>query len=164
MTKKIVIVVIAILVPFLGRGLFFYSGFYSAPASEIPSYENIVIPLAPSTEYADVYEEGKGTVLIDLAHDNDFDIEELNVLTSRLVARGLTIELLSDKDDLEKMLLGKADKDKDKDKGEDKDKDKDEEEEDNNEAEKVSEADAFIVVCPQDEFSREAREYSVVLF
>ena len=82
--KRILIVIIAILLPFLVRGLFFYSGFYSAPPSEIPSYDNIVVPMVPSTEYLDVYEQGEGTILVDLAHDNDFDIEELNVLTSLL--------------------------------------------------------------------------------
>ena len=62
----------------------------------MPSYENIVVPMAPSTEYSDVYEAGEGTILVDLAHDNVFDSEELNVLVSRLVSRGLTIQFLSE--------------------------------------------------------------------
>ncbi len=128
MIKRIIIVVVAILVPFLGRGLFFYSGLHSVPPGEMPSYENIAVPLAPATEYSDVYEQGEGTILVDLAHDNFFDIEELGVLTSRLVSRGLTIDFFDkddDKDDLE---------------------------------ERLSEVVALIVVCPQDEFSREDRE------
>ncbi len=128
MKKRIAIVLIGILVVVLGRGLFFYNGFYSAPPGEMPSYENIVVPVAPSTEYSDNYTEGEGAVLLDLAHDNAFDIEELNVLTSRLVSRGLTIEFSGNGNnefDLE---------------------------------EELSEVDAFIVVCPQVGFSREERE------
>jgi len=124
--KKIAIVVAGILVVLLGRGLFYYSGLYYAPPSEMPTYEHIVVPEAPSAEFSDVYEEGEGTILLDLAHDNDFDIEELNVLTSRLISRGLTIELLEYLEDgLE---------------------------------EELTEADAFIIVCPQIGFSTEERD------
>ena len=63
--------------------------------------------------------------MLDLAHDNAFDVEELNVLTSRLISRGLTIEFFSAGDDLEEQL---------------------------------SEANAFIIVCPQEEFTKEERE------
>jgi len=123
--KRIAILLVAILLVLLGRGLFYYRGFYIAPPSEMPSYEYIVAPLEPSTEYSDVYERGEGTVLLDLAHDNAFDVEELNVLTRRLISRGLTIELLSTENDLE---------------------------------EELSEANAFIIVCPQEKFSKEERE------
>ncbi len=125
MIKRVAIVLIGILVVLLGRGLFYYSGFYSPPPSEMPSYEHIVIPPAPTTEFSDVYEEGEGTILIDLAHYNNFDVEELNVLILRLISRGLTIEFLSPRDNLEKEL---------------------------------PKADAFIVVCPQWEFTKEERE------
>ncbi len=103
---RIAIVLLGIAVIFLGRGFFFYSGFYSPPPSEIPSYERIVVPAAPSTEFSDVYEEAEGIILIDLAHDNAFDKEELNVLTLRLISRGLTIEFFKAGDDLEKEILG----------------------------------------------------------
>jgi hypothetical protein len=96
----------------------------------MPSYEDMVIPAAPSTEFTDVYEGGEGTILIDLAHDNTFDIEELSVLTSRLVSRGLTIEFLAE--------LG--------------------EEDNNGLEEELSQADAYIIVCPQAEFSKDERE------
>ncbi len=122
---RIAIVLAGIIIVVLGRGLFFYSGFYSAPPSELPSYEHIVIPPAPTTEFSDVYEEGEGTILIDLAHDNAFDVEELNVLILRLISRGVTIKLLNPGDDLEKEL---------------------------------PEADAFIIVCPRLEFSKEENE------
>ena len=91
----------------------------------MPSYEQIVVPAAPSTEFSDVYEEGEGTILVDSSHNNAFDIEEFNVLILRLISRGLTIELFNIEDDLE---------------------------------EELSKADAFIIVCPQEEFSKEERE------
>jgi len=143
--KRVAIVIIGILVVLLGRGLFYYSGFYSAPPSEMPSYEHIVVPAAPATGFSDEYEEGEGVILIDLAHDNAFDIEELNTLTARLVSRGLTIEFLTEEVDLEKELLGE----------EEVEKDGDEEEE---LEEELAMADAFIIICPRAEFSEEEIE------
>ena len=87
-----VIILIAIVIVLMGREFFYYSGSYSAPLSEMPSYEHIVIPPAPSAEFADNYTQGEGIILIDLAHDNAFALEELNVLTLRLISRGFTIE------------------------------------------------------------------------
>ncbi len=180
---RIAIVLAGILVVLVGRGLFYYSGFYSASPSEAPSYEHIVVPSVPSTEFSDVYEEGEGVILIDLAHDNAFDKEELNVLILRLVSRGLTIKFLGVGDDLETELLGKGEEEEDMEEeplGEEEDmeeeplgeeEDMEEEplgEEEGVEAEPLSEEedmeeelpvpDAFIVVCPQKEFSKEDKE------
>ena len=151
---RIAIVLAAIIVVVLGRGFFYYSGFYSPPPSKIPSYEDMVVPPAPSTEFSDVYEEGEGTILIDLAHDNAFDKEELNVLLLRLISRGLTIKFLGVEDDLQKELLG-----------EEEEEEVDQEEEISAEAEEEEEEEleeelpgAFIIVAPQDEFDKEEKE------
>ncbi len=104
MVKKTAIILAGILIVLLGRGLFYYRGFYIAPPSGMPDYEQIVVPLEPSTEYSDVYETGEGTVLFDMAHGNMVDVEELNVLISRLISRGLTIEFLNTEDALEEEL------------------------------------------------------------
>ncbi len=144
MKKRIAIILVGIIVVVLGRGFFYYSGFYSPPPSEIPSYEHIAIPPAASTEFSDVYVEGEGIILIDLSHDNDFDIEELNVLTWRLVSRGLTIEFFSPGDDLKKELLGKE-------------AEEDESEKEADLEEELPVADAYIIVCPLAEFSKEER-------
>jgi len=150
--KRVAIIIIGVLIVLVGRGAFYYSGFYSPPPGEIPSYERIVFPAAPSTEFSDVYEEGEGTILIDLAHDNAFDKYELNVLILRLISRGLTIEFLVVEDDLEKELLGEDEVEKIGDEEEEVDKEGGEEQE-------LEEgADAFIVVCPQGEFSREEKK------
>ena len=148
MKKRIAIVLVGIIVVVLGRGFFYYSGFYNPPPSEIPSYEDIVVLPVASTEFSDVYVEGEGVILIDLSHENDFDIEELNVLTSRLVARGLTIEFFSPGDDLGKELLGKE---------VDEEADEDAKEGETEEGE-LQVADAYIIVCPLAEFSKEERK------
>lgn len=129
MKKRIAIVLAGILVVVLGRGFFYHSGFYSSPPSEMPSYEHIVVLPAPLTEFSDVYVEGKGTILIDLSHDNNFDVEELNVLASRLVSRGLTIDFWDPKDENKGKL-----------------------------EEALKAADAYIIVCPRAEFSKEERD------
>ena len=155
MKKRVGFILLGIAIVLLGRGAFYYSGFYQAPPSEIPSYEYIVVPEPPLIEYSDVYEEGEGTILFDLAHDNALDIEELDVLTLRLVSRGLTIEFFSPGDDLEKALLGEE--------AEEEEPPGEEAEEEELPGEEVEEeelpgADAFIVVCPQVDFSKEERQ------
>ena len=145
MKKRIAILLTGIIVVVLGRGVFYYSGFYSPPLSEMPKYEHIVIPPAPSAEFSDNFTQREGTVLIDLAHDNNFDIEELNVLTLRLISQGLTIDFFKAGDDLGKELLGEEVVEE-------------EEEEEVVVEEEVELPDAFIVVCPQAEFSKKERE------
>lgn len=132
MKKRIAIVLMGIIVVVLGRGAFYYSGFYSPPPSKIPSYEHIAVPPAPSAEFSENVSEGKGTILVDFAHDNTFDIGELNVLMLRLVSRGLTIKLLGMNDDLKKALSSKEG------------------------GEEVPKS--FIIVCPQKEFSGEEKK------
>ncbi len=150
---RVAIVLIGIIVVGLGRGFFFYKGFYSAPPSEKPGYEQVIVPTAPMAEFADNYTQGEGIILIDLAHDNAFDKEELNVLMLRLVSRGLTINFLTTEDDLKSELLGEE---------EEGDTEEESEEEPLGDEKKLEEksppAGAFIVVCPQLEFSREEKE------
>jgi len=164
------IVLAGVLVVLLGRGFFFYSGFYSPPPSEMPSYEHIAVPPAPSVEFIDSISDNiSQTVLIDLAHDNNFDIEELNVLMLRLVSRGLAIKLFEVEGDLEEELLGEgepeeADQDEDalNEEEEDGEEENLEEAEEGEEGEELEEelmvANAFIVVAPQEEFSSEEKE------
>jgi len=161
-------VVVGALIVVLGRGLFFYSGFYSAPPSEMPSYGLVVVPPAPTTEFSDVYEEGEGIILIDLAHDNAFDKEELNVLILRLVSRGLTIKFFRAGDDPKEELLGEKEEEEEEELEEEPAQEGEEpttEEESleeptkaENLEEELAIPDAFVVICPQIEFSKEERE------
>ncbi len=111
--------------------------------------------MAYSTGYSDAYEKEEGTVLVDLAHENAFNIEELNVLISRLVSRGLTIDFFGPEDDLKKELLGKEE-DREGNLEEEPSGDKEEGESDLEEEPQV--ADIYIVVCPKVEFTMEERD------
>lgn len=103
---RAVIVAVIIAAVIIGRALFFYSGSYSAPDATVLDYETDVVPEELSTDFKDIFEVSEGVVLIDLAHGNTFNIEELNVLILRLVSRGLTVKFLSEEDDLKTELLG----------------------------------------------------------
>lgn len=188
MIKRIIIVIIGIIVVVLGRGFFFYSSFDSPPPGEMPSFEDIIVLPAPSVEFSDnVSDNISKAVLIDLAHDNNFSIEELNVLMLRLISRGLTIRILGVEDDLKKELLGEEedeevdqeeeplDEEEDEvvdqgeepsgeeenevaDQGEEPlDEEKEEEDEEEEQKEKPP-PDSFIIVTPQKEFSKEEKE------
>lgn len=163
MKKRVGFILLGVAIVLLGKGGFYYSGFYQAPPTEMPSYEHIVVSEVPSTEYFDVYEEGEGTILIDLTHNNDFDVEELNVLISRLISRGLTIKFLGVGEELEEELLREEEEEEGEEEelGEEEKKEEEEEDEEEEEEELGEEllvANAFIIVCPQDEFSEEERE------
>jgi len=164
------VVLAGILIVLLGRGFFFYSGFYSPPPSEMPTYEHIAVPPAPSVEFIDsVSDNISEIVLIDLAHDNNFDVEELNVLMLRLISRDLAIKFFSVEDDLEEELLGEEEAEE-ADQGEDAlNGEKEDGEEENLEEAELGEeegkleeellvANAFIVVAPQEEFSSDEKE------
>lgn len=103
---RAVIVAVIIAAVIIGRTLFFYSGSYSAPDATVLDYETDVVPEELSTDFKDIFEVSEGVVLIDLAHGNTFNMEELNVLILRLVSRGLTVKFLSEEDDLKTELLG----------------------------------------------------------
>ena len=141
--RRVVVVLAVILVLIFGRGLFYYSGFYQAPTIEAPSFNKIVAPLAPSTEYSDSYQMAEGSILFDIAHSNNFDTEELNVLILRLVSRGLTVDFFSSEDDLEKKLLSEPEAAEDI-----------EQIEEGGEESELP-PNAFLVVCPWEEFTRD---------
>lgn len=162
MKKRIAILLIGIIVVVVGRGFFYYNGVYTPPPSEAPSYEQVVAPMALSTNFSDTYEVGEGTVLIDFAHDNAFDLDELNVLVLRLIARGLTIKFFETGDDLEKELLGEEAKEGDEEENGEEELEQENMEEDNGEEEQAEEEltvpNALIVVSPREEFSNEEKE------
>ena len=157
---RIGIVLIGVLVVVVGRGLFFYSGFYTAPPGVMPSYESVVVPPIAGSEFSDEYKEREGIILFDLAHDNAFDKEELNVLMLRLVSRGMTIKFLSAEDDLERELLGKEEAEDEEEEPADEEENLEEEAPSKEKSleEEIEVPVAFVVVCPRLEFSREEGE------
>ena len=88
-----------LLIPIIGRSLWFYRGTYQPPDQiPIPPFSEITIPGLPiqgeQTTSTNVELQGKPVVLIDTAHSNRFDVSELDTLTRQLSARGASIQLL----------------------------------------------------------------------
>ncbi|MFC1982557.1 hypothetical protein ACFLV5_02055 [Chloroflexota bacterium] len=174
---RVVVVVVGILAVVFGRSFLYPDGYYEAPQIESPTYTQVATPLEPSTKYTDSFVLSEGTILFDVAHENAFSIEELNVLILRLVTRGLTVDFLSVEDSLEERLLGEQQDSglgytTDQSKGntfeeeeqeaqeevleeEDPAESSTEEEEEILEEEEEPLPSAFVIICPQQEFARD---------
>ncbi len=98
--------VLAIIILMTGlRFAGYYSGFYSPTAKATFQLSDIALPALEQAPYEDVYNETTGGVaLLDLAHDNSFEPDELNVLLTRVVARNYTVKYLRDKNEMNKTL------------------------------------------------------------
>lgn len=83
--------------------LFFYERTYVPSQVRKPSYEDITaMPTPHPAKFTDVYREAKGVVVVDLAHDNNFTLAELNPLRLRLVSRGFDVEYLQKEEEAKK--------------------------------------------------------------
>lgn len=102
--RKILFMVLIVGIVIGAQTLFFYRGIYSAPPMNICDIEDIQVSLHLPTEFIDVHGTGNGTVLIDSSHDNGFELEELNLLTYRIISRGYSIEYLEESANLEEQL------------------------------------------------------------
>lgn len=102
--RKIRFVVLVIAVVFLAQVLFFYRGVYIPPSAKAPDFLSIDVNLSKQSEISDAFTMGNGTVLIDMSHENDFDSGELNLLFSRILARGYRIEYFKDGSNLKSNL------------------------------------------------------------
>jgi len=89
---------------FLGQYLYYYPGKYQPLLTKRPAFEEISYPQAEIKLFSDVYKERKGQVLLDLAHDNDFQLEEFYLPTLRITSRGYSLEYLKKNKDLEEKL------------------------------------------------------------
>jgi len=89
---------------FLVQLLFFYRGIYIPLPLIEPDYLNINVNISIPIETNDSFSHGSGKVLIDLSHGNKFTADDLNLLFSRIIARGYDIEYLRDSTNLKKNL------------------------------------------------------------
>lgn len=91
---KILLVLALIALPVVGRWSWFYSGRYTPP--DIPEIDEsqIALPVSKYHPFADEPLESIGRVLIDLAHANNMEVDDLTPLRDRLTARGVAIETL----------------------------------------------------------------------
>ena len=83
-----------LIVPLAARYLNFYS--LSRPdRAQVPVYDPAgvpaLVPTPSSTDFTDNPEVGDGLVLLDRAHQNDFNMSEIGYLDSRLSARGFEL-------------------------------------------------------------------------
>ncbi len=102
--RKISFTALVIAVVFLAQLLFFYRGIYFPPPMKTPDF--LIINVSPSVpvEINDSFTKGSGSVLIDMSHGNNFKTSELNLLFSRIIARGYSVEYLRDNSNLKKNL------------------------------------------------------------
>ena len=121
------IIAICVVAPWL----FFYEGIYVPSPVGKPGYEDITVAPTPHPgKFTDVYREGEGTVIVDLAHGNNFTLAELNPLRLRIISRDYNIEYLQREVEEERSISEKL-------------------------GEKLRLADALVVILPVASYSEE---------
>lgn len=104
--------VLVILAVVAGRFFYFGAGAsaYIPPQRELPDVEFEASAPAALLETVDNPSVSQGVVAIDYAHNNALFIEELNVLLSKIVARGFSYEIILEGKDEEETAQKLADK------------------------------------------------------
>ncbi|HEY4689720.1 MAG TPA: hypothetical protein VIK33_10440 [Anaerolineae bacterium] len=90
--NRLLRVLLLVALPIAAQSLWFYRGWYVPPS--IPNVDSYQITSAAS-EFQTIQDEATpagGRAVIDLAHENNLDIDDLSPLRDRLAARGITIE------------------------------------------------------------------------
>jgi len=98
--KKIEFIALVIAVVFLAQLLFFYRGVYSPPPANLPDFMSININSSKPIDIEENFTKGSGTILVDLSHQNNFSEENMNLLFSKVMARGYDINYLRDSTNL----------------------------------------------------------------
>ena len=80
---------------YLTSSLLFYRGSYSPPSVTGKPIEQFSLPSYPSNRSTDVPVARDGVFVLDKAHLNGFDDEELDTLVSKVAARGYTVEFMT---------------------------------------------------------------------
>ena len=106
MNRKITLIALAAFVlPLLLRLIWFFPGFYPLHAIATPDYANLKLPEAPvSTPESNQVKQVGGVVVIDNAHSNQFQPDEIQTLVDALGQRGARVELNTDSSKLESQL------------------------------------------------------------
>ncbi len=102
--RKLPVVVLALILlvlPLVGRWFYFYEGRYQPGAVVRPDLSQIQPSLPETQPYSErEIAASPGTALLDLAHANRVRMAELNVLQARLASRGQLLEPLTEVADL----------------------------------------------------------------
>jgi hypothetical protein len=106
--KKLLIAILALillLLPLGIRWLHFYDGRYEPAEVARPDLAAIRAPTLEIESFVDRYAASPaGTILVDLAHDNRFEMADLSTLQARLTARGQRLEAVETTEELEHQL------------------------------------------------------------
>lgn len=77
-----------------GNSLFFYKGSYQAPPDALPGIEGVKAASRSTGFFQSESRQASGTLVVDMAHNNNFSPWEINSLLSRVVATGFTVQLI----------------------------------------------------------------------
>lgn len=101
---KLVLAILALallILPLVSRRLYFYKGEYEPGEVSRPDLRAIEASAPEMEPFVDRYTSlAPGTILVDGAHSNRFDMAELSVLQARLAARGQRLEVVEEVDGL----------------------------------------------------------------
>ncbi len=99
--RKLLWISLAVIVAFVGGRLLYYGfgGAYTAPDRPLPVAQFDAAARSARFEAVDNPAVSKGVVVLDYGHDNAFFVEELNVLLSKVVARGFSYEIVTASED-----------------------------------------------------------------
>lgn len=102
--RALVLTLVLVGLPVVGRALYFYRGAYTPAAIVRPDLASIVLPTLELAEYRQAVTKSDGIVLFDKAHNNNFKEAELTVLWSRLTERSSRPKYVGAGEPLENML------------------------------------------------------------
>lgn len=86
--QKILVFLGLILIPVIGRVVWYYRGVYTPPDPKQVEQINVDLPITTYQPFADQPSISEGLIVIDQAHENNLEIDDLNPLEERLAARG----------------------------------------------------------------------------
>ncbi|MGD2039569.1 MAG: hypothetical protein PVH11_02005, partial [Anaerolineae bacterium] len=90
----VALVVVLFFLPIVARRLYYFEGRYEPDAVARPDLSGVMVSSPEMPAFSDrAMDVEPGTVLVDVAHANRFEDRELNLLQSRLAARGQRLEL-----------------------------------------------------------------------
>lgn len=88
---KVILFMVMLFLPLAARAVWFYRGAYRP--EQLPQVQEgqLALPTSEYKVYTDRPMEGKGRVIIDNAHSNILDVDDLTPLKERLAARGVHV-------------------------------------------------------------------------
>lgn len=89
---KVTIAVLLFLLPIAWRWVWFHRGAYTAPLIPQMDVSQLEVSLPEYSPVLDEAVQGAGRVVLDLAHNNNLEVDDLTPLQDRLRVRGGTIE------------------------------------------------------------------------